>query len=228
MSRQERVGWEAQARLASLMGQINCLTAQVVEVIAEVLDAEAWGPGGGLRSPEHWVAWRTGGSPARAAGLVAMARRRGELPECEALFDAGGLGEDAMRVIAAKAPSGRDGELAELAPLLLHTQLGRVLGHLPEVAVTPRVERERTVTFGFDADGWWGLRAALPPDEGALVQRALEMARSDVFRERQPDADRLVRGPVSWADGLVRLAEVGLDGLDPATGRGQARGSGRR
>ncbi len=223
MSRQERVSREAQARLAELMGQINVLTAEVVGVIAEVLDADAWGPGGGLRSPEHWVAWRTGVSPNRAAGLVAMARRREELPECQALFGSGALGEDAMRVIAAKAPPGRDHELAQLAPVMMHSQLARILRHLPEQA--PRtVERARTVAFGFDDDGWWGVRAVLPPDEGAVVQKALEAARADVFDERRPDADPAVRGPVSWADGLVRLAEVGLDALDPSSGRGGARG----
>ena len=224
MSRQERVSWEAQARLAELMGQINCLTAQMVDVIAEVLDADAWAPGGGLRSPEHWVAWRTGVAPARAAALVTMARRRGELSECEALFRAGSLTEDAMKVITAKAPADRDHELAEISPLLMHTQLTRILGHLPDQPAKPKVQRERKVSFGFDDDGWWGLNATLPPDEGALVQKALEAARSEVFHERQPDAEVAVRGVAGWADGLVRLAEVGLDALDPATGRGEARG----
>ena len=39
MNRQERVGCEAEARLTELMGQINCLTAQVVDVIVDVLGA---------------------------------------------------------------------------------------------------------------------------------------------------------------------------------------------
>lgn len=224
MSRQERVGWAAQARLTELMGQINVLTAEVVEVIAEVLDADAWGSGAGLRSPEHWVAWRAGVSPTRAAALVAMARRRGELPACEALFEAGSLTEDAMKVLTAKAPAERDQELADLAPMLLHTQLNTMLAHLPEQHPKPRPERERKVAFGFDPDGWWGLRASLPPDEGALIQKAIEAARSEVFHEREADADPAVRGPVSWADGLVRLGEVGLDALDPASARGETRG----
>ena len=224
MSRQERVGAEAEARLTTLVGQINCLTAQVVDVIAEVLDAEAWAPGGGVRSPEHWVAWRTGLSPARAAALVAMARRKGELPKCEALFAAGSLTEDAMRVIAAKAPVERDGELAELAPVLLHTQLGRVLASLPDQAPKPRVEPDRMVTFGFRNDGWWEGHQLLPPDEGALAQRALESSRNELFDDRSGDADPAARGRVTWGDAFVHLCEVGLDGLDPATRRGEARG----
>lgn len=80
MSRQERVGWEAQERAASLMGRMNMVAAQLVDVIVEVLDADAWGEGGGLRSPEHWVTWRTGVSSTRAKGLVQIVRRLEELP----------------------------------------------------------------------------------------------------------------------------------------------------
>ncbi|MEX2294615.1 MAG: DUF222 domain-containing protein, partial [Acidimicrobiales bacterium] len=227
MSRQERVSAKAEARLATLMGQINCLTSEMVDVIAEVLDADAWAPGGGVRSPQHWVAWRTGLSPARAAALVSMARRRGDLPKCEALFAAGSLTEDAMKVIAAKAPVERDDELADLAPMLLHTQLGRVLAHLPDQAPKPTVpkpEPERSVTFGFRPDGWWEGHQLLPPDEGALAQRALESSRNELFHDSAADAHPSVRGPVTWADAYVHLCEVGLDALDPATRRGEARG----
>ncbi|MGQ0830620.1 MAG: DUF222 domain-containing protein [Microthrixaceae bacterium] len=221
---QGRGGVGAGARLGVLMGQIKVLTAGVVSVIAEVLAAEAWGVGGGLRSPEHWVAWRTGVSPGRAAGLVAMARRQGELTECGALFRAGSLGEDAMRVIATKAPVERDGELAGLAPMMMHTQLSRILRHLPDQEPGARPEPGREVSFGFRSDGWWEGRQVLPPDEGAVAQKALEAARGELFGERQPDADPMVRGPVSWGDAFVRVCEVALDGLDPATRRGEARG----
>ncbi len=108
--------------------------------------------------------------------------------------------------------------------MLMHTQLNRILAHLPDQPAKPKPQRERKVSFGFDDNGWWGLNATLPADEGALVQKALEAARSEVFHERQADADPAVRGVASWADGLARLAEVGLDALDPATRRGEARG----
>jgi len=224
MSRQERVGWEAQARAAELMGQMNVAAAELVDVIAEVLDAEAWGAGGGLRSPEHWVTWRTGVSPARAARLVAIARRVDDLPLCVALFRTGGLTEDAMALIAAKAPAERDGELAGLGPMLLHSQLKRILNHLPDQEPAPKPEPERQVRFGFRSDGWWEGRQILPPDEGALAQKAMESARAELFAERATDADPEVRGKVTWGDAFIRLCETALDGLDPATRRGEARG----
>ena len=224
MSRQERGGWEAQATAARVMGQMNVLAWQLVEMLVEVIDAEAWGPGGGLRSPKHWLCWRTGLSDARAERLVQIARRVEELPACIALFRAGRLSEDAMAVIARKAPPERDQELADLAPDLLHTQLTRILAHLPDQHPQPKPDPVREVRFGFRRDGWWEGHQVLPPDEGALAQKALESARDEVFHERQPDADPTVRGQVTWADAYVRMSEHALDGLDPATRRGEARG----
>jgi hypothetical protein len=63
VSRQERVARDAEATAVQVMGQMNLLSWALVEMMVEVLEAEAWGPGGGLRSPEHWLAWRTGLEP---------------------------------------------------------------------------------------------------------------------------------------------------------------------
>src|SRR3546814_7925307 len=127
MRRQERVGRESQARGSALVGQYNGLAAQLVDVVVEVLDAGAWGGGEGLRSPEHWLSWRAGFSASRARGNVQIARRVDELPLCVGLFQEGRLNEESMALIAAKAPGGRDGELADLAPKLLTSQLSRIL-----------------------------------------------------------------------------------------------------
>ena len=226
MSRQERVSREGAARVIELTGQSNLLAAQMVDVLVEVLEADAWDPGGGLRSPAHWLAWRTGFSDARAKRLVKIARRVDELPRCVALFRAGQLSEDAMGLIAAKAPACRDEELADLAPMLLNAQLQRVLAHVPpdQPDDPSRPGPEVLVSFGFKPDGTWGLRADLPADEGALVQKALESARDEVFHERAGDDARSVRGTATWADALVRTAEHALDALDPACRRGEARG----
>jgi hypothetical protein len=226
MGPRERFEWDAEARAIELAGQANVVAAQLVDLLVEVLREEAWGGSGTLRSPEHWLCWRTGMAAGRAQKLVQIARRADELPACIALFRAGGLSEDAMALIARKAPAQRDGELADLAPLMLHAQLERVLRHLPEQErrTTPKIEPERGASGRFRQDGWWEGRQLLPPDEGAVAQKALESARSEVFAERHTDADPAVRGPVTWADGFVRLCEHALDGLDPDVQRGQPRG----
>jgi len=223
-SRQEEVGWRAQATAARVMGQMNALAWQLVEMMIEVLAEDAWSPGGGLRSPEHWLAWRTGVSSTRAARLTQIARRVDELPVCVGLFRQGRLTEDAMGLIAQKVPAHRDAEIAGMAPVLLHSQLRRVLRHLPEQPAPNTRPAERKALVGFRDDGWWEGSFVLPPDEGAVAQRAMESARQELFGERADDESSEVRGPVTWADAFGRLCEHALDGLDPACRRGQARG----
>jgi hypothetical protein len=88
-------------------------------------------------------------------------------------------------------------------------------GGEPETEVDPEAERERReVSFGTDGDRW-KLRADLPADEGALVEKALTASRSSVFHDRHPDVE--VENPrtsdVTWADGLCRMAEATMVGL---------------
>src|SRR3546814_8335637 len=64
----------------------------------------------------------------------------------------------------------------------------------------------------------------LPPDEGAIAQKARESARDELFSERKGDYSVEGRGPIGWADAHVRMCERALDALDPASRRGEARG----
>lgn len=84
------------------MGIVNSTTAEIVSVIADVVEHERWAVSG-IRSAEHWVAWQCGVSPRRARDLVTMARRRAELPAISKLFDAGLVTEDAAAAVARRA-----------------------------------------------------------------------------------------------------------------------------
>lgn len=211
----------AESRIAEIMGVLNAATAELVSVIAEVLRTAAWG-GGGLRSPEHWVAWKAGVSPARAKALVRMARRRGELPALEARFAEGRISEDAMRHVARRVPSSRDAEVAELADVMTVPQLAKVLRSLPQIdapvaegAAPAAAAPDPTVSFGNgDDDSWWLRAEGLPPESGAIVERAMTVARDAELADRGPGAT------VTWSDALVRMGLAALDALDPATKRG--------
>ena len=218
-----------EAEIAELMGVLNTTTARLVAVIAHVDRTALWQTCAGIRSLQHWVTWQCGVSPGRARQLVAIARRGDDLPASNALFEQGHLTEDTMGAIARRVPAARDEEVAELAPLLLYNQLQRVLHGLPLPEPEPPRDFDppptepdppkREVDFGSDGDQWWA-RIALPLDEGKLVEQALRVARTAVFHERHPDLDDhdayVGRSGVSWADGLLRMAEctvVGLPGL---------------
>ena len=207
----------AQARVAELMGIINAANAALVDVLAEVVGDDLWA-GGGIRSPEHWVTWRCGLSAGHARALVATARRVNELPACAEAFRAGVLTEDQMAVIARHAPPERDTEVLGLARYAMVPQLQRALRTLPPPAdpEPDTQERHRQVDFGTHEDGWWWCRMLLPPDEGAVVQKAFEVGRDAEFADRHPDGDpdgTFGRGDVGWSDGAMRAADAALAGF---------------
>jgi hypothetical protein len=226
-----------EGRIADLMGVMNAVTAELVEVIAEVDRTGLW-QGWGIRSLEHWVTWRCGVSPRRARGLVALARRLPELPEVAAVFAAGSLTEDQAAVVCRHTTPPTDAQVAELAPLMTEPQLRRALASIPQPPPEPVAEERpamespsdpvptgphRYVRFGWADDGSWRLSAILPADEGSVVDRAIHVAFERELRDRHPDLDHLevhaaaaARDQITWADALGRLASDGLNGLECA------------
>jgi Domain of unknown function (DUF222)/HNH endonuclease len=220
-------------RLAETVGLLNVVTAELVGLIGEALRAGAW-EGFGIRSPEHWVVWRCGVSPARARRLVAAARTLDRLPQVGALFEAGSLSEDQTAVIVRHTDADHDLQVAELAPFLTVPQLARVLPSLSRTEPDPPPDdrppgddaaarpAQRAVRFAYGDDGMWWCSIRLPSDEGALVEKALELGRDHEFGLRNPhrrDGERSDPGDVSWADALLHIAQTGLDALDGTKGR---------
>ncbi len=220
----ERVAEWADGRIAELMGVINAATAELLSVVKEALDTDAWG-GAGLRSPAHWLAWRAGLSQARAAALVTMARRLPDLPAVMAAFTEGRLSEDSVRLIGTRVPAERDAEVAELDQIMTVPQLARTLRSLPKQPVEePEVERpdldgNGEVSFGYGDGDRWSLRADdLPAERGALVAKALNAARDAEFRARHPEKAGKSPTGITWSDALERMALAALEALDPANG----------
>jgi hypothetical protein len=225
-------------RVADVVGLLNVVTAELVVVIGEVIRTGAW-EGFGIRSPEHWVVWRCGVSPGRARRLVRMARALDALPATKGLFRAGSLGEDQTTLIVRHTDAEHDEQVAGLAPSLTVPQLRRVLPSVPRNEPDPDRTADgevgqpagrcrRSVRFAHGDDGMWWCSVRLPADQGALVQKALEVGRDREFQLRHPGREGAddSRDPsdVSWADGLLRLAHAGLDRLDVATTAGRPPG----
>jgi hypothetical protein len=201
--------------IAEVCGVLNAATGRLVSLIAGVLETRSW-QGSGIHSASQWVAWQCGVSPGRARSLVLMARRLGELPETRAALEAGEVSEDQVAVVCRHAPASMDAEAATLACSSTVVQLRRTLGSLPlqdgdgvEKTESTNPEERRQVSFGPTAIGTWRLSAELPPEEGALVERALTAARDELFRAGEQDGSK---ARVDWADALVAMADRSLGG----------------
>lgn len=134
------------AEVAQIAGRLNLLHARLVEVTARVIDADAWGAHGGIRSPEHWLTLRAGISHGTAAQIVTLARARRRLPTLTGLVDDGRLSLDQAGAIAARVPIAYEDAVCDLAPLMTVTQLRRTLSRypfdtdVPATAATPTID----------------------------------------------------------------------------------------
>ena len=229
------VAEEVEERLEAAMGILNVASAQVVSVVAEALERGAW-QGIGIRSPEHWLTWRAGISAGRARRLVAMARALADLPAASAALTEGALSEDQAHVVCRHVDPHHDEEATTLARGATVAQLARALpginprppeedddganeGPDPGPGDTPR---RREVGFGYGDDGKWWLRASLHPEEGALVQKALEAARDALFGGRgQNEGPEAAVSLVGCSDALLKVAEAALANIE-GSGRAPA------
>ena len=204
--------------------------ADLVDITADALRDDAWAEAG-IRSPEHWLVVRAALSPARARELVALARRRDELPDTIELLATGRLGIDQAVVVARHVPAGYGQSVAALAEHATVPQLRRCLSRydfLDDTCAEPEADApahtdpndspgepdgtlpadpdlERASLSMSTVDGRFQLSFTAPAHLGALVEQAIREAKDALFATGRADA--------TLADGLIETARRSLTGI---------------
>ena len=210
---------ELETRIADVCGVLNAAHAQLVTLIAEAVDTGVWDVAG-IRSPQHWVAWRTGFSPARSKQIVHIATRSPQLPVTMGAFAGGELAIDQVAVVAKYVPAHNDGEAAEVAKHATVMQLSRSLASYwkgakpPAPDVEPDTaekdpEPEDSVTAFFDDDARYQVHANLATERGAIIDKAMEEARNALFHAGNKN--------VTWADALEEICLRSLGTIKSVT-----------
>src|SRR4051812_24711513 len=146
-------------RLAVVVGQLNALHAQLVDLVAEARATNAWA-GVGVRSLTHWLTWKAGLSNTHAAQLVRLVDARETHPHISEAFERGALTVD-QAAVAVKVPPHNDRQVAEMAPLATVNQLHVILRCSAPVVPPPADEPSDTVSSWFDESGRYHLSADL-------------------------------------------------------------------
>ena len=220
--------WEVASKAAELIaGQLAQLHSELVDLMAQVLETNAWS-GGGIASPEHWLMLRCALSPARAKEIVDVARRRGDFPELEARMAEGAVSLDQLAVVARHVPSTHAATVSSFVEAATVPQLRRVLpkypfpekepaphpaGYepLPEVVhVDPPIHDEPTLTMS-TYDGRFRLHFEADPLDGALVEQAIREAKDALFTAGDADA--------TLAEGLLSVASRSLSTVESISRR---------
>lgn len=145
-------------RIAVVCGHLNACHGQLLDLVIETLTTDGW-HGWGFRSPEHWVALRTGFSPARSRQLVLLARRAAALPVTVDALRSGRLSLDQAVVVAQAVPAHNDAEACELAAHLSVSQLRHALLRYQFDPAFPPAEPDQP-----DPPTGGGSTSAPPPD----------------------------------------------------------------
>jgi Domain of unknown function (DUF222)/HNH endonuclease len=196
---------DLEARLAAVCGVLNAAHAQLIQLVAEVVDTGVWDVPG-VRTVEQWVAWKTGLAPARAKQTVQIASRSHELPVTLQSFAEGEVSIDQVAVVAKFTPARNDVEVAGIAKHATVSQLRAKLGSYWKVVVPTEVpgepigaesERVDVAMVFFDDDGRWRLHADYSAERGAALQKALDEARDALFQAGNTN--------VTWADAFEEV-----------------------
>lgn len=208
--RRDMEGSALWVRTAEVAGRLNRAHGELVEIAVRLLEGSLWGDGG-FRSPEHYFVVRAGLSPAHARDVVAVARRRAELPRARVALRQGQLSLDQVAVVAHHVPQTHQQSMTELARHATVPQLRRLVSRHafavdppapdegipdegmsdepPPSAPTPaelRACARPELSMRYDRDGRFQLSYSAPATVGALVEQAVREAKDALFLSRSP------------------------------------------
>jgi hypothetical protein len=213
------------SQITRLAGHINAANHCLLKLIGEFDRRKAWSGGGTVRSCAHWLNWKCGIALVAAREKVRVAHCLEELPQIDAAFAAGEISYSKVRAMTRVATPENEDYLLNIARhgTASHVEMAvrkyrRVLRE-NENAVEQLRESKRELSYYQDEEGMWVIRAKLPPEEGALVVKAIEAA-----SEKEDSAESFSQRRV---DALSRLAEHYLatsdEGIDTRALKGSER-----
>lgn len=234
---------EARERLedeiTELAAHINAANYDLLVLIG-CYDADKGWAEHGLTSCAHWLQWRCGTNLGVAREKVRVARAVPGLPQISAAFREGRVSYSKVRAMTRIAKPENEACLLNVARHGTAHHIEKMVRNYRRCQRLKLLQEDRRnhalreLSWNVDEDGCWVMKGRFTPEQGALIQKALERALDELFDERQdehPDvAAATPRGGVDeWmrpqpvatrrADALERLADAFLAG-DSGTASG--------
>ncbi|GAC1365674.1 MAG: hypothetical protein NVSMB32_09370 [Actinomycetota bacterium] len=187
-------------QLVTAAGQIAAATCTYLGLLAR-FDASASCFTPECKSAAHWLGWRCGESLAGAREQVRVARCLAVLPQIHTSFSRGELSYSQVRALVRVATPETEGSLLKVARYCSGSQLATLMRAYRRVleaeatAAAQQMQAQRRLSYHFDDEGFFVLQGRLTPEEGTVVQAALEQAVAEL------SAAAPVR-PVGSAEGL--------------------------
>jgi len=195
--------------IASLSATIQAATYQLICLIGEYDRRHGWADplaNDGFRSCAHWLSWRIGLALGPAREYVRVARALPALPLISAAFGRGELSYSKVRAVTRIATPDNEELLYDwaLAGTASHVEKlvrkYRRSGRDEENERAQRQKEARGLSAYFDEDGMLELRGTFPPEQGALLLKALEVARDELIADERGRAQTSAPGPAAESE----------------------------
>lgn len=168
----------------------------------------------------RWLSWRCGVERRSAFEHLRVARTLEELPQIRREFATGRLSYSKVRALTRVADPETEAELVELAREATAAQLeGIMRGYRRAIDADEAmaIQERRYLSTSWDEDGMLRVSGRLPAEEGELLQRAIDLVKEQLWRERRQDEAEggedlgsEVRPRPSAADAVVAIADLAL------------------
>jgi hypothetical protein len=174
-------------RIAALAAHLHAVTYEFLALLGEFDDQAGWH--GGFASCAHWLHWRTGIALGAAREKVRVAHALATLPRVSATMARGAISYAKVRALTRVATPENEAALLDFAQAGTAAHVERFVRAWRRVDQSAAAAQEeardlhRQLSTWVDDDGMVVIRGRLPPEVGAVVQRALEAAADQLFRE---------------------------------------------
>ncbi|MDD9968839.1 MAG: DUF222 domain-containing protein, partial [Myxococcales bacterium] len=190
-------------------------------VLLERFDRTGGNLGDGLKSTAHWLNWKCGIALGAARERVRVARALPNLPQISEAFARGELSYSKVRAMTRVATPDNEDYLMMIAQHGTASHLERLIRGYRRVRRNEEAQRanqqhaERELRCWYDDSGALVIRGRLPPEQGALLLKALEAAGDSLCDEAYAESeDGAAAVPpdqgTRQADALLRIAETAL------------------
>ena len=180
-----------EAQITELWGHLNAATYRFLLLVAEFDRGEAYARHG-LVSTAQWLNWQCGIGKVAAREKVRVARALEALPEISAAFASGEFSYSKVRAMTRVATPANESVLVSIGRHGTATHVENLVKKYRWTqrrdagALAHRQQLNRQVHSFYDT---FVLHARLPPEVGALVKKALEIA-GDIVREHSEEDAR--------------------------------------
>ncbi len=205
--------------IADLAARLHAATYELLVMLREFDARSGWN--NGFLSCAHWLHWRTSIDLGACREKVRVAKALAALPLTSATMQRGAISYAKVRAVTRVATPTNERRLVDLALAGTASQVERLVRAWRRVDRAEAGHQARTQYLGrhlstwVDDDGMVVIRGRLTPEIGAVVQRALEAAADQLFREASgvpagPTQCEEVTAGQRRADALGLLAETAL------------------